>query len=155
MEERNKKVKIKVIRTVVIYDLVVLGMSLLMLQPGNNIINILCIILILIVMIICNFIGAKFLTYIFSEEEYRKDSEEIVNNNLSTEKYIQVMPIKADDFEDFILKLVDVAEFYAIISEDKNKVIISLKFNNEEKMRFLQKIDKEYFNFYYMIKHNK
>ena len=155
MEERNKKVKIKVIRKVVIYDLVVLGIYLLMLQPGNNIINILCIILILIVMIICNFIGAKLLTYIFSEEEYRKDSEEIVNNNLSTEKYIQVMPIKADDFEDFILKLVDVAEFYAIISEDKNKVIISLKFNNEEKMRFLQKIDKEYFNFYYMIKYNK
>ncbi len=61
-----------------------------------------------------------------------------VQQNLSTEYCVEVIPIKDDpEHENFVTKeLVKRAKFYAQIMED-GTVMISIKFNNENDRIFL------------------
>ena len=78
--------------------------------------------------------------------EMCKESEKYVQQNLSTEYCVEVIPIKDDpEHENFVTKeLVKRAKFYAQIMED-GTVMISIKFNNENDRIFYGGLEAEYF----------
>lgn len=82
----------------------------------------------------------------FENVEMCKESEKYVQQNLSTEYCVEVIPIKDDpEHENFVTKeLVKRAKFYAQIMED-GTVMISIKFNNENDRIFYGGLEAEYF----------
>lgn len=105
-------------------------------------------ILIILADLFIAFVLNKFYKDVFDEN----CSVNFVNEFLSVEKYIEVVPIKASNYNTFILHLTEISKFYAIISEEDNKVIISVIFNNEKEGRFFESISKEFFTMYYKVK---
>lgn len=89
-------------------------------------------IVVLLLFGIIPFVLKPFLKISFEDLEICKESEKYVQQNLSKEHCVEVIPIKDDpQHEDFLTKeLVKRAKFYAQIMSDST-VIISIKFNNE------------------------
>lgn len=109
------------------------------------------IVLLLILWIVLTVVINLFANYIFSiafeQKKYAKRSIAYVNANLSAGTFVKV---KNNIQEDFIQKLQDKAEFYAIINEKNNLVEIWIKFNSEEEVKY-EDVSKEYFYDYYSI----
>lgn len=89
-------------------------------------------IVVLLLFGIISFVLKPFLKISFEDLEICKESEKYVQQNLSKEHCVEVIPIKDDpQHEDFLTKeLVKRAKFYAQIMSD-GTVMISIKFNNE------------------------
>lgn len=87
----------------------------------------------------------------FEQNEYEKRSIVYVNQKLSAEEFLEVIP-NPSRCEEFVLGLKDIAKFYAIIGEEDNLIEIYVKFNFEEKSRKFENIRKEYFYSYYELK---
>ena len=89
-------------------------------------------IVVLLLFGIIPFVLKPFLKISFEDLEICKESEKYVQQNLSKEHCVEVIPIKDDpQHEDFLTKeLVKRAKFYAQIMSD-GTVMISIKFNNE------------------------
>ena len=89
-------------------------------------------IVVLLLFGIIPFVLKPFLKISFEDLEICKESEKYVQQNLSKEHCVEVIPIKDDpQHEDFLTKeLVKRAKFYAQIMSDST-VMISIKFNNE------------------------
>lgn len=160
MKERKESKK-KVIAIEILVDLFFLGMLILCLTvPTQNdksygdiekVTIIIFVILYLVVIILIDIILIKPLLIAYNDKEECKKSERIVEDNLSTGRYVEVIPIKSIAYEDFILGLTDIAEFYAIIN-DKEEVEIKVKFEGEEKYRPLETIYQGYFSQYFKLK---
>ncbi len=89
-------------------------------------------IVVLLLFGIIPFVLKPFLKISFEDLEICKESEKYVQQNLSKEHCVEVIPIKDEpQHEDFLTKeLVKRAKFYAQIMSD-GTVMISIKFNNE------------------------
>lgn len=166
LEEREKRAKVKARKMVIFSDIIILAIwifSIVMTiggEPINNKNAVIAIIfahfMIAISCIVCMIVLHKKVLKVaiqsFIEQEEMNDSKKTIQNKLSTDKYVEVLPIKADKHEDFILGITDRAQIYAIINEKDNIISISIKFNDEEKLRHWENIYGEYFNKYYKIK---
>ena len=86
-----------------------------------------------------------------SDEEMKR-SKIFVKKYLSTEEGVEVVPIKVNNYTNFIMNLTDIAKFYAIIETNNKMVIIHIKFNNEKEKRFFEQIELYNFTKYYKIK---
>ena len=97
---------------------------------GKN--TIMCCIVIFLSFGIIPFVLKPFLKISFEDLEICKESEKYVQQNLSKEYCLEVIPIKDEpQHENFLTKeLVKRAKFYAQIMSD-GTVMISIKFNNE------------------------
>lgn len=92
--------------------------------------------------LICYF-EYKILVIIFYDEEKGKESKKFAESVLASKIQTEVVPIEGGVAE-FITGLTNIAKFYAIINE-KDEIQISVKFNNENKLRKLETIPKEIF----------
>lgn len=156
MDERNKIVKKKSIITTVIV-VVCLGIVwLLVLAPFfpwnkelNNPIGV-------IIGLGCFWsIVVGILTYflsklLFMDLAKTKESINTVETELPIEKMVQVIPRKGKHTK-FICDLTDIAKFYAYRENEKSKIKIFIKFNNEDFERLYEEIPKEYFAYDYNI----
>lgn len=87
---------------------------------------------------------------VYKDQEVYRLEEIIVEKCLTSEEYTQVIPIKADDYEDFILGLQDHTSFFAIM-HDENFVDVFAKIDGEDDLRYCKSISKGYFLDYYKI----
>lgn len=108
-----------------------------------------------IMLLIIPFIGISLLlvsnflllTKVYEDDEVRQLYIALVNESMSFDEFTEVIPIRSR--KEFILGLVDIAKFSAILSKEDEMVKVYVKFNNEEQSRFLEKIEKENFLYYY------
>lgn len=160
MEERNKKVRNKVIVNIIFVDLFLLG-ALMLAVPYKQVINFSGIKRVITIVLVVFYLSAviwgniKLFKALIQEYNTEEKDKILVQNNLSTERYVEVIPIQSDEYENFILGLTDIAKFYAVINDEEENVEIMVKFNNEEKYRLLEKIATEYFSYYYKLKQEK
>lgn len=156
MKGRKTTVETKTRRVTLLMELMLCIVCLIIFygKENDNLIlaNILTIVIIGLVLILSGEIFYRVFWKIFKDEEKREESKTLVDKVLSTRQYIAVNPIAATDYEDFILSLTGRAQFYAILSEDDDRVAIFLKFNNEETYILLEKLTKDYFTSYYEIR---
>lgn len=137
MKERSKISK-KIFNAILIIESFVLaGMLFIIISDiysnsfDRN--TIVCIVILLCFGIIMPFVLKPFLKVAFEDLEMCKESERYVQQNLSKEYFVEVIPIRDEpQHENFLTKeLVKRAKFYAQIMSD-GTVMISIKFNNEE-----------------------
>lgn len=79
---------------------------------------------------------------------------EAANSLLSKEKETKVMPIKSNNnlYKDFdIITLPNIANFYAILSDEENSVKVKIIFNDSKESYLYDKQPKEDFLGYYSI----
>lgn len=153
MKERNKKIKEKATKTTMIVDIILLIILLFdqfTKKWNGSILEIASLVIIVLMMTFITWTVFKISTKLFNQDEDEKESKQLVESVLSSQKYIEVIPIKASIYEEFICGLTDIAKFYAIIDE-KDKVKISVKFKNENQLRNFETLDKEYFKKYYKL----
>ena len=158
MEERNKKIKRKVIAILIVIDLIFLTMFLIAVPKEHKEYDFLILIVIgvvgityLIMTIFINVSLFKVLTDMFYKEDY-KESIKVLKYLFIANEYLEVIPIKADKYEEFILGLVDKAKFIASSNENDEVIKIKVKIGDEEDYRFLEEINIENFNCYYILK---
>ncbi len=111
-------------------------------------------IIVLVFAVVVSFILKKFIFYMeFNAEFNRLSSVKLVYMYLSSNAYTEVIPIPTTTHEHsyFFIDISNIANFYAIIS-DESTVAVYLKFNTEEKYRFIERIHIEDFSSYYKIK---
>lgn len=137
MKERSKISK-KIFNAILIIEAFVLaGMLFIIISDsysnsfGRN--TIVCIVILLCFGIIMPFVLKPLLKVAFEDLEMCKESERYVQQNLSKEHCVEVIPIRDHtQYENFVTEeLVKRAKFYAQIMSD-GTVMISIKFNNEE-----------------------
>lgn len=137
MKERSKISK-KIFNAILIIEAFVLaGMMFIIISDsysnsfGRN--TIVCIVILLCLGIIMPFVLKPFLKVAFEDLEMCKESERYVQQNLSKDHCVEVIPIRNHtQYENFVTEeLVKRAKFYAQIMSD-GTVMISIKFNNEE-----------------------
>lgn len=150
MEEREKRVKAKSTKITVIMSLiaiiviqVALGMPTSMPEIVIN-----AIVFFMIGMIV--YAGYMALIAIFNQQEDSNESKEFVESVLSSQGQTEVIPIKTSKDREFICGLTDIAKFYAIINEE-DEIQISVKFNNEDKLRKKEIMPKYIFKKYYRM----
>lgn len=86
------------------------------------------------------------------EREKAKMFKSLAKDCLSTTKWVQVIPVKADDYREFILnELPKRGKFFARQREDSDVIDVSLKFDNEQEYIPWEKIDRSLFFIYYSI----
>ena len=85
------------------------------------------------IMIACGIFIMYYLFYRFLLGEAKhKLSNNLAKDCLSTTKWVQVIPVKADDYQEFILnELPKRAKFFAKLRADSDVIDVSIKFNNE------------------------
>lgn len=136
MKERSKISK-KVINAILITEAFVVAAILFIVildscsnNFGKN--TIMCIVILLCFGTIIPFPLKTLLEITFERSEIIKESEKYVQQNLSKEYCVEVIPIRDEPrHENFLTKeLVKRAKFYAQIMSD-GTVMISIKFNNE------------------------
>ena len=110
------------------------------------------IIFVFIFTIVSNFVLKKPFYIIFNDDFDRISSVNMVNEFLSSETYTEVIPLhRVYEHSYFLVSLIGMAKFYAII-KNKSGISIYVKFNIDEKPRFLEYIPKEKFYIRYKIK---
>ena len=78
-------------------------------------------------------------------------SKMYVNKNISEKQYVRVIPIKAMEYEEFIIeKLQKIGKFYAQILDDEI-VRIYIQFDKGENLEKFTDIDKTIFKEYFVI----
>ena len=145
---KRSKVSKKVFKVILLMELFVVASLLLCILPDDysNSWGLVNIVILLCLGIIIPFAFKPIFTEIFESAEMCKESKKYVQQNLSTEYCIEVIPIKDDpEHENFATKeLVKRAKFYAQIMKD-GTVMISIKFNNENDRIFYEGLEAEYF----------
>lgn len=145
---KRSKVSKKVFKVILLMELFVVATLLLCILPDNysNSGGLVNVVILLCLGIIIPFAFKPVLTKTFESAEMCKESKKNVQQNLSTEYCVEVIPIKDDpEHENFATKeLVKRAKFYAQIMED-GTVMISIKFNNENDRIFYEGLEAEYF----------
>ena len=81
--------------------------------------------------------------------EINKRSEEYVETYLSKEDDVEVIPIDAKSYREFVFGLHHKGKFYASIASD-DEVEIWFQYHNETEKRFFEKIDKANFKSYWL-----
>ena len=155
MKKRKKKrfIRDRLIKSLVIFDIILIIMVLLVfIFRGGPYKVEKCIKMIIIETSFSDFALVCLLIPIFKKEFEKKDSKELVEAFISTEKYIEVIPINVTKRNYFMKHLVEVAKFYAITSENNDKVIVILVFNHENEERFFEEISKKRFTSFYKLK---
>lgn len=144
MEEREKRAKTKATIVTGIMALIMWGMLFVALGIPTTIVEKVCAaITFFIVGFMCYLFYILFIQ-IFSVDEKLKESKRFAERVLSSKVQTEVVPIENSEKDEFICGLTNIAKFYAIITEE-DKIKISVKFNNENKLRKLRTISKEYF----------
>lgn len=139
----RKAAKVTIMMAVVVIISIV---AILIFIPNTNIYQIILpSILITLLLVFCYLA----LTKVYQHYEARQLNIEIVNECITSDEFIEVIPIHADEHKEFILELLDIAKFLAIISKEDEIIEVYVKFNNEENLRFLEEIEKEDFLHYY------
>lgn len=136
MKERSKISK-KIFNVILIIEVFVV-FAILFITISDSCQNtfdkntIVCIIILLGFGVIIPFLITPLFKIVFERSEIFEESEKYVQQNLSKEYCVEVMPIKDEpQHENFLTKeLVKRAKFYAQIMSD-GTVMISIKFNNE------------------------
>lgn len=68
---------------------------------------------------------------------------------------VEVIPIKASDYQGFILGLIDKATFYAIHSAVAGNISVYVQVYENEPLRKLEEISEESFMYYYKLKNER
>ena len=146
MEERKKKVRAKAAKWTVIIDFI----FLLILLWNFSKLNIIVLVLEIPIIAFANWVGFTMLEMVFNEYEIQEESKQFAESVLSDEHAVEVIPISTKTYEEFICGLTDIAKFYAVINEN-DEIEISVKFSNEEDLRYFESLDKSYFSRYYKL----
>ncbi len=156
MEGRNKIVKKKVIKGILITDCITLLIGNIAFGPWswnngmNRTLQITAIISLLVYCIIVDIL----LWFLFGRGYFKvvkmQESSLMVEKQLSKNKEIEIVPIR-DDIPS-LKALKEYSRFYAIY-DGKNEISISIKVNDKEK-KFFESLHKDYFAFYYKLKEN-
>lgn len=86
------------------------------------------------------------------DQEKGKLSAALAEGCLSTETWTEVIPIKANEYQEFVLKeLPTKAKFFAKLREDGDIIDVSVQFHHEKEYLPLEEIGKRYFLDYYSI----
>ena len=145
---REKAIKEAINSTIMMAILLIVLLGGLLLVPNTSIYAIIIPTIVMVVLIALCFVP---ITKAFLYNEVRQLNIALVNECMSFDEFIEVIPIRADEYKEFILGLVDNAKFLAILSKEDEMVEVYVKFNHEEQYRFLEKIEKEDFLQYYKI----
>lgn len=145
---REKAIKKAINSTIMMAILLIVTLGGLLLVPNTSIYAIIIPTIVMVVLIALCFVP---ITKAFLYNEVRQLNIALVNECMSFDEFIEVIPIRADEYKEFILGLVDNAKFLAILSKEDEMVEVYVKFNHEEQYRFLEKIEKEDFLHYYKI----
>ena len=156
MERRNKIVRKKTIKSILIIDCIVLFLGIIAIGPWpwNNDINRTMQRAIIIIVLVCIGIVDIYLwlllprIYLVLLET--QESSLLVEKQLSNGKEVEIVPIR-DDIPS-LKALKKCSRFYAVY-DGKDEVSISIKVNNDEK-RFFESLHKKYFTSYYKLKEN-
>lgn len=145
MEERKKKVKAKARITTTIVALIMFVMLLVSLGIPTSILEIVIESITYFLMGLLMYGCYRLMFFVFDDEDERKESKKFAESVLSSKVQTEVLPIKNNsEDEKFIFGLTNIAKFYAIINE-KDKIQISVKFDNENELRKQKTISKEFF----------
>lgn len=105
-----------------------------------------------IVIIIYAFMVFKIYYLFILTREKSKLYGKLAEACLSTTEWTQVIPVKADDYQEFVLnELPKRAKFFAKIQADSDAIDVSLKFNNEQEYIHWKKICTSLFLSYYSV----
>ncbi len=86
------------------------------------------------------------------DQEKAKISATLAEGCLRAETWTEVIPIKADEYQEFVLKeLPTKAKFFAKLREDGDIIDVSVQFHHEKEYLPLEEIGKRYFLDYYSI----
>lgn len=159
MKERSKILK-KVINAILIIEAFVVAAILFIVildscsnNFGKN--TIMCIVILLCFGTIIPFPLKTLLEITFERSEIIKESEKYVQQNLSKEYCVEVIPIKDEpQYENFLTKeLVKRAKFYAQIMND-DTIMISIKFNGEKDKVYYSELYSGDFTTYFKVIHS-
>ena len=115
--------------------------------------TIFCEILLLIVGVFMHFFAKPLIKRVFQEQESAIESKKYVMENLSESYCVEVIPIKDEEqHEKFLtVELPKRAKFYAQIMTDET-IMISIKFNNEDKQIYYGGMYSTNFTKYFKVK---
>ncbi len=153
MEGRNKIVRKKIIKGILITNFIILLIGIIAFGPmfWNNNMNRNPqkeIIILLIYCIIVDILLWFLFRGIYFELLKMQESSLMVEKQLLKDKEVEVIPIR-DDIPS-LKALKEYSKFYAVY-DGKDKVSISIKVNDKEK-KFFESIHKDYFTYYYKLK---
>lgn len=153
IEKRAKKKAIKPILLIVLFIII----FFVILNFIDERVDIGLIIGISIPIIALLYICYFFLVKEYKEQEIEKISSSLVEACLSANGVTEVIPIKAYHHKEFILGLVDIAKFYAEISEDDAEYVdVWVEILNEGGTRFLEHVYKGcFFDCYSIVEKDK
>lgn len=144
MEKQEKRAKTKATIVAGIMALIMWVVLFVALGIPTTIVDKVCTaITFFIVGFMCYLVYRLFII-IFSDDEKWKESKKFAERVLSSKVQTEVVPIENSVNDEFICGLTNIAKFYAIIIEE-DKIKISVKFNNENELRKLKTMSKEYF----------
>lgn len=147
VKEVARKKAIKATALIIIFSiclLIIVGC----LTGGYKIYQIIPLLIGIIIIII---IGFVLFEKSFQESEKYILQEKFAEGCLSTLDLTRVIPIDEEEHREFILGLVNIAIFYAILDKESDCVRIYVKFNNEDKKRYLESLEKGELLEYYSI----
>lgn len=146
----EKKAKKKAIRDIVLMVLFV-AILLVVLNFFNKIRGSVLIIGIFIPIIVLLYIYYFLIIKVYKEQEIEKLNYSLVEGCLSTKSLTEVIPIKVCHYKEFILGLMDIAKFYAKISQEEDDYVEVWGILNQGNSLFFEKVYKGCFLEYYLI----
>ncbi len=90
------------------------------------------------------------LSCIVAMEEYQ---QEYVNSKITSNCLTEITPVRIIErsYSSFIINLTDIAKFYAIFDEEKEYILIFVRFEQDENERLLEKLEIKDFLTYYNV----
>lgn len=150
MEEREKRVKAKSTKITVIMGLIAIIVIQVALGIPTGTLEIVVNAISFFLLGLLFYLMYRLLIIAFNQQEDSNESREFAESVLSPQIQTEVIPIKTSEDREFICGLTDIAKFYAIINEE-DKIQISVKFNNEDKLRKTEIMPKYIFKRYYRM----
>lgn len=151
----RKKAIRKAVKVTIMMALVVIIslVAILIFMPNTSIYQMIFpSIIISLLLVFCYLALAK----VYQDYEVRQLNIELVNECITSDEFIEVIPIHADEHKEFILGLIDNAKFLSIISKEDEMIEVYVKLSNEENLRFLEKIEKgDFLHYYSFVEENE
>lgn len=151
----RKKAIRKAVKVTIMMALVVIIslVAILIFMPNTTIYQMIFpSIIISLLLVFCYLALAK----VYQDYEVRQLNIELVNECITSDEFIEVIPIHADEHKEFILGLIDNAKFLSIISKEDEMIEVYVKLSNEENLRFLEKIEKgDFLHYYSFVEENE
>jgi len=145
IEKRKKRVKNKAAVVTGSMALVTFIVFLVLLGIPTSVTEIVCNSIVFFMLGLIFYCTYRVLIIAFDREEDANESKEFAESVLSSKVQTEVIHIgDGSEEREFICGLTNIAKFYAIVNE-KDKIQINVKFNNENKFRKLKTVDKAYF----------